>query len=84
LWAGHARINRAVGIIQFTFGALLLALMNAVASGETPKAPGVAALVPLLALEPGDKACYIRNYDAAHLRLDKAANDACKALEDKQ
>ena len=52
---------------RFTFGALmmLMALCGpATAQGE----PRISALVPILAPQPGNKACYSRAYDAAHMK----------------
>lgn len=43
-----------------------LALSAGLAVADTP--PGIGALVPLLAPQKGNKACYIRTYDNAHLR----------------
>ncbi len=49
-------------------GGLAVALTALCGSAAAQPAPGVAALMTLLAPQPGNKACYVRSYDAAHLR----------------
>jgi hypothetical protein len=49
-------------------GALAFALTGLCCSAAAEPAPGVAALMTLLAPQPGSKACYVRSYDGAHLR----------------
>ncbi len=51
-----------------TIGMVMLALtvLCGPAAAETP--PGLVALMALLPAQPGNKACYVRSYDAAHLR----------------
>ena len=51
--------------IALVIGALVLASAGASAAPETP---GFAALRIFLPAQPGNKACYVRSYDAAHLR----------------
>jgi hypothetical protein len=52
---------------RLTFGALmtLLAACGPAAAQTTDR---IAALIPILAPQPGNKACYSRAYDAAHLK----------------
>ena len=54
-----------IGLVVGAFGLGLGA--NLPAAAET--APGISALAPLLAPQKGNKACYVRSYDAAHLRV---------------
>lgn len=51
---------------RLTFGALMTLLAACgPAAAETDR---IAALIPILAPQPGNKACYSRAYDAAHLK----------------
>jgi hypothetical protein len=45
-----------------------LALAVSVAGAAADNRPGIGALIPLLAPQKGNKACYVRSYDNAHLR----------------
>ena len=49
-------------------GALAALLIGAGSPAGAGEGPGNAALIPLLAPHAGNKACYNRRYDAAHLR----------------
>ncbi len=51
--------------IVLVIGVLALASAGASAAPETP---AFAALRTFLPAQPGNKACYVRSYDAAHLR----------------
>jgi len=55
-------------LIGFLISGLALLLIGAAASAATQDRPGVAVFNTLLAPEVGNKTCYIRSYDAAHLR----------------
>jgi hypothetical protein len=52
----------------FSIGGLALTLSGIAALSATPEASDFAALNALLPAQPGNKACYVRSYDAAHLR----------------
>ena len=54
-------------LIGMMFGAPALALAVC-GTATADNRPGVAALIPLLAPQKGNKACYVRTYDNAHLR----------------
>jgi hypothetical protein len=56
------------GLLSSTVGALVLALGAISGQAAADNGPGISALMPLLAPEPGNKACFVRTYDAAHLR----------------
>jgi hypothetical protein len=49
-------------------GLCALALSIGFAAAVADNGPGIAALIPLLAPQKGNKACYVRSYDNAHLR----------------
>lgn len=52
---------------RFTFGVLMtLTALCGPATAESE--PRISALVPILAPQPGNKACYSRAYDAAHMK----------------
>ena len=51
----------------FSIGGLAFVLSGA-AMGAAPETPGFTALNAMLPAQPGNKACYVRSYDAAHLR----------------
>jgi hypothetical protein len=55
--------------IGFSIGAMAWVLACAAALSATPEMPGFAALNALLPAQPGNKACYVRSYDTAHLRV---------------
>ncbi len=54
--------------IGSTIGALVALLIGAGSPAGAREGPGNAGLIPLLAPQAGNKACYARRYDAAHLR----------------
>lgn len=56
------------GLLSSTFGALAFALCAIGGQAAADNGPGISALMPLLAPGPGNKACFVRTYDAAHLR----------------
>ena len=43
-------------------------VLSGPALAATPDTPGFIALNAMLPAQPGKKACYVRSYDAAHLR----------------
>jgi hypothetical protein len=49
-------------------GALAWAMAAMCGPAAAEPAPGFSALMSILAPQPGAKACYVRSYDAAHLR----------------
>jgi hypothetical protein len=51
----------------FSIGGLTLLFAWTTAFGATPEPPGFTALNALLPAQPGNKACYVRSYDAVHL-----------------
>ncbi|HZL38781.1 MAG TPA: hypothetical protein VFC45_00670 [Pseudolabrys sp.] len=55
-------------LIGSTVGALAALLIGAGSPASAREGPGNAGLVPLLAPQAGNKACYARRYDAAYLR----------------
>lgn len=55
-------------LLGFSIGGLALLLVGTAAPAAAREGPGNAALIGLLPSQPGSKACYIRSYDAAHLR----------------
>jgi hypothetical protein len=55
-------------LIGSTIGALAALLIGAGSPAGAREGSGNAALIPLLAPQVGNKACYARHYDAAHLR----------------
>jgi len=46
----------------------LVLVLSGVAFGATPETPGFVALNTILPAQAGNMACYVRSYDAAHLR----------------
>ncbi len=54
-------------LTHFSIFELMLVLSGA-AFGATPETPGFVALNAILPAEQSNKACYVRAYDAAHLR----------------
>jgi len=53
-----------------TIAAAAFLTIGGLAAAETPQ--GLVALMKLLPPQPGNKACYVRSYDAAHLRAHPA------------
>src|SRR5471032_1938128 len=62
----HKEVMRSA-LTGISIGGLALVL-SGVALAATPESPGFAALNALLPAQPGNKACYVRSYDNAHLR----------------
>jgi hypothetical protein len=54
--------------LGLSFGAMALLLGGAGALAASADTPGFVALNAILPAQPGSKACYVRSYDAAHLR----------------
>jgi hypothetical protein len=52
----------------FSVGCLASILVSTMALAATPETPGFTALNAMLPAQPGNKACYVRSYDAKHLR----------------
>ncbi len=57
-----------LALMSSTIGVLAHALTAGCGPAAADNGPGISALIPLLAPEPGNKACYVRSYDATHLR----------------
>ncbi|HEY1474474.1 MAG TPA: hypothetical protein VGF53_10355 [Pseudolabrys sp.] len=56
------------GLIGLTVSVLMALAIGATSPAGAREGPGNAGLIPLLAPQVGNKACYARRYDAAHLR----------------
>ena len=62
-----AVVDRAMAK-SFTIGGLASILVSTIALAATPETPGFTALNAMLPALQGNKACYVRSYDAMHLR----------------
>jgi hypothetical protein len=70
LASARAVLKKAMrsALIGFSIGGLAALLCGQVAAAATPETPGFTALNAMLPGRPGNKACYVRSYDTAHLR----------------